>query len=353
MVVETPPRGEALFRRWRDLKVELPNLRARDAAALLGVSEAELVASYPDTVQLAGDWGSLMESLSRLGPLMALTRNHAVVMEKTGPVEQVEIYRDHGMGQVLGEYIDLRLFLGHWQYGFAVQEQTRSGLRHSLQFFDAHGVAVHKLYRVTETDETAYQALVEIFATEQSPQLDVQREPIPPEPLPDDQIDREAFRADWLAMDNTHEFFGLLRRFGLQREQALRLAGRDLAYPVAVNAHRQVLGEVQARGLPLMLFVSNRGTVQIHTGPVMRLETVGNWFNVLDPAFNLHLHEPAVARAWVVRKPLNDGFVTSLECYDKAGGLLLQAFGKRKSGETESSDWRTVLRGLDDQEVQA
>lgn len=338
----------ALQQRWRELKAELPHLRARDGASLLGVSEAELAASHPETVALTGDWGRLVEALPGVGPLMALTRNHAVVIEKTGPVEDVEIYRDHAMGQVVGEHIDLRLFLRHWRYGFAVQEQTRSGLRHSLQFFDAHGVAVHKLYRVAETHVSAYQALVEDFRATATIAMGIQSEPPPEEPIEDGQVDHATFRDAWLAMNNTHEFFALLRRFKLQREQALRLAGGDLAYPVPRHAHRDIFHEVQDRRLPVMIFVSNRGTVQIHTGPIVRLETAGQWFNVLDPSFNLHLHEPSVARAWVVCKPLGDGFVTSLECYDAGGQLLMQCFGKRKSGETESLDWQAVLQHLRD-----
>ena len=49
------------------------------------------------------------------------------------------------MGQVVGE-IDLRLFLRHWAFGYVLDEDTRSGPRRSLQFFDRAGAAVHKVY---------------------------------------------------------------------------------------------------------------------------------------------------------------------------------------------------------------
>ena len=55
------------------------------------------------------------------------------------------------MGQVVGE-IDLRLFLRHWAFGYALDEDTRSGPRRSLQFFDASGTAVHKVYATAATD---------------------------------------------------------------------------------------------------------------------------------------------------------------------------------------------------------
>jgi putative hemin transport protein len=105
--------------------------------------------------------------------------------------------------------------------------------------------------------------------------------------------------------------------------------------------------EAAARdGLPIMVFVNNPGCIQIHTGPVAHLKTAGPWFNVLDPDFNLHLREDLVKSAWVVRKPTSDGFVTSLELYDATEGLVVQFFGKRKPGQSESLDWRRIVEGL-------
>ncbi len=40
--------------------------------------------------------------------------------------------------------IDLRLFTRNWAFGYLLEEETRSGPRRSLQFFDANGTAVHK-----------------------------------------------------------------------------------------------------------------------------------------------------------------------------------------------------------------
>ncbi len=268
------------------------------------------------------------------------------VIEKTGPVEEVAIYRSHAMGQVVGSHIDLRLFLRHWRYGFALGEPARSGLRESLQFFDGHGVAVHKIYRVDGTDAAAYAELVERFRAPEPPPLRIDPEPPRRAPLPDEQIEREGLRWAWLAMTNTHELHALLKHFRVERRQALRLAGRDLAYPVAVSSCRQVLEQASARALPVMLFVGNRGCIQIHTGPVRRVAIVGDWLNVLDPDFNLHLLEPRLAEVWVVRKPTDQGIVTSLECYDVAGELLLQCFGHRKGNASESMAWRELLEEL-------
>jgi len=336
----------SLWERWQALKAAAPALRAREAALELGVSEAELIDGSPHAQRLAGDWGALIEALPAVGPVMALTRNDTVVIEKTGPVEAVEIYRGHGMGQVVGSQIDLRLFLRHWVHGLAVSEPVRSGSRDSLQFFDAQGVAVHKVYRVKDTDATVWSHLVERCRDPDPAVLRVESSAPSAASVADDAIDREALRDAWQGMANTHEFHGLLRRFGLERRQALRLAGADLAQPVARDSYRPLLERARDQCLAMMLFVGNHGCIQIHTGPVCRLETVGHWLNILDPGFNLHLMEPAVREAWIVRKPTEQGVVTSLECFDGRGELVLQCFGARKGGAAESLAWRELIGGL-------
>jgi putative hemin transport protein len=92
-----------------------------------------------------------------------------------------------------------------------------------------------------------------------------------------------------------------------------------------------------------MVFVGNPGIIQIHTGPVRKLVDHGEWFNVLDPDFNLHLREPAIVQSWVVRKPTEDGTVTSLELFNAADELIATIFGKRKPGIPEMEEWREVV----------
>jgi putative hemin transport protein len=340
---QSAPEPEGLWRSWQTLKQTQPGLRARDAAERLAVSEAELLACHPQSRRLSEDWGALITDLHEVGPVMALTRNHAAVIEKTGPVEEVSIYPEHGMGQVVGEAIDLRLFLRHWKVGFALSEPTNSGTRESLQFFDGNGHAVHKVYRVKATEATAWEALTGRHIWPEAPALQI----APAQPAaaerPDAEIDIAGLRAAWEAMHNTHDFFGVLRRFRVERRQALRLVGSDLARRVAPACYQTLLERVREHAMPLMIFVGNRGCIQIHTGPIHRLKTVGPWYNVLDPDFNLHLRMDAVTNSWLVRKPTDQGVVTSLECYDDAGELLLQCFGKRKGGESESPHWRALL----------
>jgi putative hemin transport protein len=62
----------------------------------------------------------------------------------------------------------------------------------------------------------------------------------------------------------------------------------------------------------------------------------------MDPAFNLHLHSPGIEEVWLVRKPTEDGTVTSIEAFDAEGELVLMLFGKRKPGQAEDPAWREL-----------
>jgi putative hemin transport protein len=154
------------------------------------------------------------------------------------------------------------------------------------------------------------------------------------------------FRAAYAAMTDTHEFFMLLRRFGYSREAGLRAAGPEFARPLAPDAHRALFDVAARRAIPLMLFVSSDGMLQISSGPVPAPSLAGPWCNLIGERFNLHLDETAVARAWAVRKPTSGGIVTSLELYDAAGATVAQVFGERHEGERERGDWAAAIAEL-------
>lgn len=337
-----------LWRRWQALKADGAGLRARDAAAALGVSEAELVASGEGQVSKRlepGDWAAFLEDVGTLGPVMALTRNEHAVHEKTGTYRNVDC--GPAMGVVLDKDIDLRLFFRHWRHLFAVGEDSHGRRRWSFQVFDGAGTAVHKIFLTKDSDEAAFERLVARRSPQHPPaRLEVEAPEPPPAARPDEAVDIRGLREGWDALQDTHDFFGLLRRLAVSRTQAFRLAGVERARPVAVDALRRILTGAAETGLPVMVFVGNAGCIQIHTGPVSTLKTMGPWFNVLDPGFNLHLREDRIAEAWVVAKPTRDGAVTSLELFDAAGESLASMFGRRKPGEAELQAWRDLLATL-------
>ena len=318
-------------------------MRARDAARALGVTEGALLAAWVgDTVTpLRGDCEAILLQVGTLGRVMALTRNAFCVHERKG------VYRNlsfgNGIGLAVGEEIDLRLFMKHWRHAFAVVEARGDGVARSLQFFDARGDAVHKVHLLEESDVAAFDRIVETFsAADIVPAFgELGADGVGGRGLPAG-FDAEAFRAGWDALRDTHDFNPLLKRHGVHRLDAFEVARGERAARIELRAYREALAAARDQALSIMVFVGNAGCIQIHTGPVHNLKEMGDWYNVLDPAFNLHLLETGIAEAWRVRKPTRDGVVTSLELFDADGRPLMMLFGARKPGKPENGVWREI-----------
>ncbi|MBC3917865.1 hemin-degrading factor [Undibacterium sp. CY18W] len=343
--------------------------RHRDIAETLNISEGELIAAHVGVspteracilhaTGLRAEWSSIIESLEALGEVMALTRNISCVHEKTG-VYQKASHSNH-MGLVLGGDIDLRIFYQHWAHGYAVREITGEAAQAtepvqagqptqqlSLQFFDASGLAIHKVFIKPQSDVNAYEALVARFAsTEQITGIQTSAAPEKLLELADATIDVAGFRQAWSSLRDTHDFFGLLRKFAVTRTQALRLAEPQFVQKVEVSSCQELLQAAATEGVPIMVFTGNAGMIQIHSGPVHKIAVMGPWVNVLDPRFNLHLREDHIASAWVVKKPTTDGLVTSLELFDADGETIAMFFGERKPGKPELCEWRALIDQL-------
>jgi putative hemin transport protein len=329
-----------------------PGLRQRDAADRLGCSEGALVASQlgaKGAVLLAPRWLDVLRDFESLGPVMALTRNQLCVIEKVGRSQSVTSEAGGQMGQVLDAGIDLRIFFRSWGAGFACRAPTAGGEdKLSFQFYSPGGEAVHKVHLRGESSRSAFEDLVARYRHErQSDPFDLAVTDPPPAPeKPDDQVDGAALLSGWEALEDTHEFFHLLRRVGASRTQALRLGSPKWAQRVRLGSWRQVVEQARDAELPLMAFVGSRGVIQIHTGPVKKIVPMEKWFNVMDPGFNLHLHEPGVSEAWVVRKPAQGVIVESLELYDATGGTVALFFVKRKEGRAPPPSWSLILSEL-------
>ncbi|MCG2840495.1 hypothetical protein L6Q21_05820 [Sandaracinobacter sp. RS1-74] len=323
-------------------------VRPVDRAAELGISEGELIARQEagDAVRLRLPAADIIRRMPELGEVMVLTRNASCVHEKDGRFDHVDLGKV--MGVVLNHDIDLRIFLNHWVSGFAVSRRLDDGsVRRSLQFFDASGVAVFKLFARPATDMAAFDRLVADFTDADAGPLSVSPAPVPVADRPDSEIDLEALRDGWAKLQDVHDFFALLKKLKVGREQAMRLVGAPYAREVPADAIRTVLEQASAREVPIMCFVGNRGCIQIHSGPVRNIKVMGPWLNVLDKGFNLHLRTDHIARAFAVWKPQKDSAVHSIELFDAEGELIAQFFGERKPGLPELESWQALVREVE------
>ncbi|KQR69206.1 hemin-degrading factor [Rhizobium sp. Leaf341] len=330
----------------RTYRAEHPKMRERDIAAQLGISEAALVAAECGltVVRIDPDANRLLEFAPQLGEVMALTRNESAVHEKIGVFETPKTARAASI--VLGEDIDLRVFPGAWAHAFAVTKTDGDDIRRSLQYFDRQGMAVHKVHLRPASDLDAYRRLVRDFAHEDQSQVFTAEAPAAVAAVEDHAVDTDGLRDGWSRMTDTHQFHGLLRKLKIERRAALHAIGDDYAWRLDASAVEAMMRRSAAIALPLMCFVGNQGIIQIHSGPVEAIGTMGPWLNVMDPTFHLHLRTDQLAEIWAVRKPTADGHVTSLEALDARGEMVIQFFGKRKEGVAEREDWRAIMEAL-------
>lgn len=342
----------SLYENYLQAKADKKALYARDLAAYLNVSEAELTHARVghDAKRLRNEVREVLTALSQVGEVKAITRNDIAVHEHLGQYTNAR-FNDHA-GLILNPYeLDLRFFFAYWSSIFALTEETARGVRHSIQFFDMHGDALHKVYATDNTDMDAWHALVESFLSTDNPALDIiPLAPFTTTPVSDELAQK--IEQQWRSMTDVHQFFTLLKDNNLSRRQAFKAVSDDLAYQVDNNALKTLLEVAKEVQNEIMIFVGSRGCVQIFTGKIDRLaphqfeNSEQVWINVFNPNFTLHLIESEIAESWVTRKPTQDGFVTSLEIFDSKGQQIAQLYGQRTEGTPEQQQWREQINNL-------
>ncbi|WP_159566209.1 hemin-degrading factor [Budvicia diplopodorum] len=341
----------SLYQNYLQAKRQHPEKYARDLAKLLNVSEAELLHTRvgQDAVRLKGDIRALLAALENVVEIKAITRNEHAVHEHLGSYQNQHLSGHAGL--ILNPYdLDLRLFLNHWHSAFSLTEESKRGPRHSIQFFDSYGDAVHKVYATDNTNMDAWNKVIAAFTLQENPVLELSvAEPTANNDEPN--IDSKAIDSEWRAMTDVHQFFNLLRKHGITRQQAFHTVDGDLAQRVDNQALRQLLQMVKNDANDIMIFVGNRGCVQIFTGKIEKIMPHEEWLNIFNKKFVLHLIETDIVESWVTRKPTKDGHVTSLELFSHDGTQIAQLYGQRTEGQPEQQKWRDQIDTLLQQQM--
>ncbi|QDY68233.1 hemin-degrading factor [Qingshengfaniella alkalisoli] len=332
---------------------ENPKARERDLSESLGITEAQLVAAHVGhgATAVTANPDQLIAAAERLGEVMALTRTLSVVHEKVGT------YANYRSGPhasaVIAEEIDLRLFPKHWCHAFAVEKEGEDSPRRSLQIFDAAGDAVHKIHlRNTSNHDLWDDIIANLKSDAQFDTLAVQPRQAPEGPKSNhDKLD--ILRDEWNRMSDTHQFLRLTSKLKMNRLGAYRIAGEPFVRALAPGCIPTMMDRISESGTPVMIFVGNRGCIQIHSGPIEKIVPMGPWLNVMDPRFNLHLRADHVAEVWAVEKPTQRGPAISVEAFDKHGTLIMQVFGVRKQDKDFVPQWREIMNSLPSLEPEA
>lgn len=326
-----------------------PHLFPWEKAALLGKTEVEIrqLCEGHEAQRLNISPIKLLIELKKVGKVLAITDNRYAFNEIKGQYDNARIGTRTGLF-LTPRGLDLRLFPSHWQSVFAVTEPFGNIPKlHSFQFFDAQGQAVHRVYAIDETDMTQWQHLIESYAdATMSPIIIEQKQS---STLSSSSLDPSLsiqVERSWREMVDVQQFYDLLQQYHLTRQDAFRHVSDELAYQVSVDAMQTLMAKVYQDENEVMIFTGNDACVQIYTGVIIESYSNKGWLNLSGNQFSYHLREDQVHECWVVKKPIAQGHVTSLEIFDKEGQQLSQIYGARQENEPEQAYWRAQITSL-------
>jgi len=331
----------SLKERFVSYRDEYPAQPLWQVADVLGVSEADLMllGLGENVTLLRPEMDHILQCIEGIGVVKAVTYNPYCETERCG------VYRNFSKEDFttlfLDEDIDLRIFTSRWKIALAAEEMGKE----SLQFYDVSGRAVHKVYLTDASYRQVYLGLITRFRDDRQAVPRIEK-PVRKrmEERRDAEIDIEEFQKAWNNMQDTHDFFGLIRKFRLTRMQALRLAPPHRAMQISLESFRRTIIQCSVTETPVMMFTANEGCVQINTGKLDRINQNTSWLTISEASGGkVSFNEDAVHSVWHVVKPTADGNVNSLELYDTEGELIVQFFGYRKPGIAELERWREAL----------
>ena len=341
-----PPRSHALCHQppsalrdaWDALRTAQPNIRPREAALALGVSEAELIATGcgAETLRLSSPWPPLLTGVSRLGRVVVQTRTARSILEERGT------YPSHLLRSRGGDGIDVRFACDRWFLGYAFQE---AGVR-QLAFYDRSGTAVHKIFLPDGSRDAGWDELVRRHA--HAVQLPGEHLPpsVPGRTRPDAAIDASTLRTGWAALQGHEGIDLLLDAHQTTLIQAFRVVGPRWAVPISCTSLARVLRCAAIEGIPLTVTVANRGAAQVYRGPLPRVYSSGRWLNARALDVSLQVRADRVTSAWLVRAPFFGGVTQRYEFFDARADVVLQIASAREGGEAEPDRWRALVERI-------
>nr|WKF57858.1 Hemin transport protein HemS [Paraburkholderia busanensis] len=314
-----------------------------------GVTEGELAVArlgHDAKVMDIADIKAFIAELETLGELKAVTRNEFAVSTQIGAYTNQHLYGFRKMdvsaraGLILNPRdVDLRIFFSYWKHVFYIADKKRG---RSIHVFDHNGTATHKIYETKNTNTRAFDALLKKYVSDEGESITFDAPTPQDSGMPEPEFNAEADSA-WRGMKDPHDFYMLMHRFRMDRLGLMKSVRGDLAFRVANDAVEKVLAGSKAQNLDISLFVSNPGTVQIFTGVPDLIFRQGDWLNVHSKNFYFHLQDQKIASCWVVKKPCDCDYVTSVEAFAEDGTQIVQIFGQRDEGTFERAEWRQIV----------
>lgn len=299
---------------------------------------ASHTASAEGTIPIRGEWADIVGAVITGGAIRASTESGGITIEQTGTVGDYNLRGEGTIGSVVQDDLDLRFLFRHWAGGLVHSAHT------TIDFIDSSGTICVSLHAADDAARTTIEAVAEQF---EGPLPDTPAAPARQPLKSDGDVDREALLADWRAMQNVHHFEALLGKHGVGRLQALRLAGPEFARELSTDAFGALLDRLDENGQEIMVFVANRGMVQIYSGPATEKKRAGHGWEIMQGGAKIYVPDTALHGLWLVHKPTAAGIITSLEFVrDDSDQSLASIFGRHPHGDAQPPEWLGLLEQL-------
>lgn len=347
-------KNTTLWQAYQYKKAQTPMLFPTEGAAVLGVSEFELMLSSPHSQYMGRQCREVLEQFESFAKVESIVRNELAVHEKSAQYHNLKLGDNMGIALNVGG-LDLRFFINRWQYMLAVTDMSKADKpSYGIQFYDEQGGAIDKVFLRDMSAEaiTSWQDMIQqqVATVDQNELTLPVKEAVADwqyKVLTDD--NRDKLQRRWRKMTDIHQFYHILNKLEIDRASSYRQAPEGEAYQLSIDAINATFEQARDSQCPIMIFVGNSGIVQIQTGTIKTLKRMGDWINILDKGhndFTLHLKDKALAQLWCVKRPTADGFVTCIEGFDNKGVSILTLFGQRIEGTPELAAWRTITANI-------
>ena len=319
---------------------------ARPVAGFREGSGGALLRSADVLTWLTPDWENLVADLGAVGPVTIQTLTRDAAMSASEAYAEAHFSPDRQAVSVIGEGVDLRLFLNDWFSGAAVCEDSDAARRPGLHFFARDGRLFHRLFLRKGSDLEAYRLLVARYGGARVPGIHEVPDAAAARTRVRDPAMVTAFVAEWRRLNDLREYRILLDRFGVSPLEAASLLGDGWAARVQVQAFTACMRLLAEIDLSCSITVANRGVVQTCRGPIHGVRAAEDGLAVFAARASVWLRRHGMDSVWVVRRPTADGISAALEVYDAGGELSLRVCGNPGWRNHEDAIWEDILSTL-------
>ena len=282
--------------KWKELILssDKKNIRIRDAARQLDVSEAELLSTKINNnvkFLLISDYEIIFKQIFKsVNKLMFLIRNDYAVHEKNISTKKIKIIDNKIIN--LDENNQTLLSFDYSDFKFCFYELKNHAGRKlsSFQIFDKYGCSLLKIYNKDDDYHNFEKVFLKYYADYNYELQSIQKN----------------------EQSNNSANLDSINRYYLKSNYSLK--NNDIKNK---NILRFIITCASKGKCPIQIHVIGNNSIQYHRDIVENIKDFGPWFNVIDKYFNIHVLESKIKRSQFIEYTIKNKKYYSIECLDQ------------------------------------